>query len=136
MKGLVFGFGVRGLAVSMATCALLVVAGCGGGTSEGGPGEFPEEKQITNGLIINLPGAAADSQEQFAEMFLEGSAPSEEDRAKYAELEFKAASVNFSGDTATVEVEVKDLQGNAKGTVTWEAAKAKNDWRLKSAPLP
>jgi hypothetical protein len=109
--------------------APLWLAGCGGSPAA-------TKDQMLLGLVSSVPGAAREAG-AFQCLFVEGEAPKDAQRARYAKYSFEIKSSSVSGDAATITVVVKDRAGNnTLGEAEWTAAKAGNEWKLKSAPLP
>jgi len=83
-----------------------------------------------------VPDRARDPK-SFRELFVEGAAPSEQQRPLYAKYGIQPSAPTINGDTATVEVRIyDDGAGKDVGTVTWTLVREGEKWKLKTAPLP
>lgn len=113
-----------------ALLALLVLC-CGCASEPPGPNPIEQLQMV----IANLPDSAT-KPDRFKSFFVAGAAPGDADRMKYRAIMLRAKTATQSGETATVRVQVEDVQGIKLGEVDWTAVKEGPDWKLKTAPLP
>ena len=84
-----------------------------------------------------MPGAPHEGDlEMFQGMFASEAVPDESERREYGRYSFWAREVSVSGNSATVIVEVSDLDDKIVGELEWTAALEGGQWKLNSAPLP
>lgn len=117
--------------------AFVLVCGCGGQTegpqpTEGEPGELED-------LVFNT-GANWQSKPTFDGLFAQGATLDDKERDKFKGLFIKPDNVQINGDAATISVLVgKTVDGEyseeSEVTVTWEAVKEGDAWKLTKAPL-
>jgi phenylpropionate dioxygenase-like ring-hydroxylating dioxygenase large terminal subunit len=126
---LVFGLGCL-------LALMLVVVGCGQGTvgpqeTEGEPGEIED-------LVYNTT-ANWQSKEDFDALFAQGATLSDQQREQFQGLFISPVedTVQIDGNSATVQVRVvRRVDGeDVESTVTWEAIKQGDQWKLQTAPL-
>jgi len=128
---MMYGRTVIGL-VSMAVLVTLS-SGCQKATgpveTAGDPGELEDLVYNTSALLME--------KDKFDDLFAEGATLSDKDRSVFKGLFVKPEQVNIDGDTATIEVIVgEDINDEyAERTVTWEAKKEGEAWKLTKAPL-
>ena len=124
----------RAAAIAM----LIVVAGCAG---ERGEADLSDVDVVLS-LVSSAPGAAGEpDRERWERLFVEGAAPEDAERAKYAALEFRRfrEKVDVSGTTATAPVAARKLGDDDQPfgePVEWEFVKEGGAWKIKNAPLP
>ena len=116
---------------------LIVVAGCG---EERGKSDL-SGVELVIGQIASVSGAAGEpNRERWEGLFVEGTAPDDAQRAKYAPLQFvwDRQKVSLSGTTATATITVmKSADGQPVGEpVEWEFVGEGTSWKIKNAPLP
>jgi len=119
-----------GIALFLLAATLI---GCGGREAPG-PNESPADQLAAE--LRALPDRALNPK-VFRELFVEGAAPSDEQRPNYAKYGIRPAAPSIDGDNATVQVSIyDDRAGKDVGTVTWTLVKQGDKWKLKTAPLP
>ena len=125
-------------AVWMRTFALLgivaLVVGCGGEGGDTTTAGGLDETDTVRSLVSSLPDYAGRDAKVFNAFYADGSAPNASTRKKMKDYLFNMLDVSFSGDSATITVEVFGDSG--KSEATWTAVKQDGEWKLKDAPLP
>jgi len=82
-------------------------------------------------------GDATKRPKQFQALFAAGSTPNDTVRKRMAALMFQVERVNQTSDSeASLHVLVDDVAGKRVGEIDWTVAKEKDQWKLKSTPLP
>jgi hypothetical protein len=122
-----------------AACAFLlcllaaVLAGCGGG----GQTEYVETDEGDVRLALSDVSGAASDPDEFRALFVEGAAPADSERPKYAPFMYRANSLEIEGNTATAMVEIEDGNtGQIVGELEWTLVRQGDEWKIQSAPLP
>ena len=122
------------LAVLIRPAALLfflaVAVGCGGAKPE------VTQRHRVSGIVSGLDDAATDP-ETFRAMFVDGAAPDETQRSRYAKYSYGTKSPEVSGNSAVATVAIREATtGKVLGEKEWTAEKVGGKWKLTSAPLP
>ena len=76
---------------------------------------------------------------EFDDLFVQGATLSDSDREKFKGKSVQPENVEINGDTATLEVAVTtfvNYEPTDPITLTWEAEKDGDTWKLTKAPLP
>ncbi len=108
----------------------LWAAGCDQGAKEA-----PSRRGID--VLVTGVADAAGRKTEFFRYFAKGAIPDDRLRERYRRLMFSVAALEFTGENeAVVQVAVEDLNGQRLEEQTWTAVKEKEEWKLKTAPLP
>jgi hypothetical protein len=105
------------------------MAGCGGGSE--GQTEMPPQLNMLASQMANV----ARDETRFQESFASGTA-APENREKYTEYQYRVMKTEVDGNTATLEVSVRNLEGTELGVEQWTANQEGETWKLSAAPLP
>jgi hypothetical protein len=74
---------------------------------------------------------------RFRALFVDGAAPSDAERKRFANFMFQVVQVNpISDSEAALHILVDDDAGRRIGETDWSVVKADGTWKLKTAPLP
>jgi len=131
--------GTFSAAVARAAALLLFVTivGCGG--PKGGEIDRTDTDWVI-GSVTSVSGAAGESgRVRWDKLFVQGAAPSDAERARYAALTFGGdyKKITMSGAEATATITITKTDDNSPvGEIEWEFAKEGAIWKIKSAPLP
>jgi hypothetical protein len=89
--------------------------------------------------LVSATGQVWNVKEDFDKLFAAGATLSDQDRNKFQGTSVIPVreTVKIDGDTATVQVDVTTYPNNEPQTitVTWEARKEGDAWKLTKAPL-
>lgn len=115
--------------------AVVLLCGC---PSPSGPRATPGDPGKVEALVYST-GQVWNVKEDFDKLFAAGATLSDQDRNKFQGTSVipQLETVQIDGDTATVQVEVTTYPNNEpqSKTVTWEARKEGDAWKLTKAPL-
>lgn len=85
--------------------------------------------------VSNLSDAARDS-ESFDSLFVDGAAPADAERLRYSTFLFNMDQPTVIGETAKVNVQFTNAQGEDLGIKEWVFVFDAGQWMIQSAPLP
>ena len=121
----------RSILAGVAAFALL---GCGGSEKFGPP--TGDEAEIR--ALVAQMGDASGNAKSFKEYFASGATvPTDKERERYRKYLYDMMkSPSISGDTAKIQVRVRDDEKGPLGTVEWAFVKEGGKWKAKSAPMP
>ena len=104
-----------------------IIVGCGD------PG--PTDIEQVMATISDLSDAARDA-EFFRSLFVDGTAPVDAERVSYSKYIFNMDEPTVTGETAKVNVQVTNAQGDVLGTQEWVFLFDAGQWKIQRAPLP
>ena len=115
-----------------ATVVLLL--GCGGGSV--GPVKTEGEAGAVEDLVFST-SAQWQEKAKFDLLFAQGAVPSDKERQAFRGKFVNPEGIKIDGDTATIEVILSETIKDepVEKTVTWEAKKEGDAWKLTKAPL-
>jgi hypothetical protein len=101
--------------------------------------DVPTDFRISH-IVFDVDDFSQDPQElktRVPRLFAPGSEPSAEKLQRYSAYHYEAKEPVISGDSATINVTIKDAKsGESRGEFKWSATNTKNGWKLTDAPLP
>ena len=124
---IVVGRDLTRVAVTAVLFTAAIIVGCGD------PG--PTDIEQVMATISDLPDAARDV-ESFHTLFVDGTAPVDAERVSYSKYIFNMDEPTVSGETAKVNVQVTNAQGDVLGTQEWVLLFDAGQWKIQRAPLP
>lgn len=114
----------------------LAIVGCG---NETGPGVFVGDYAPFDILVSRVPATAIDQPEEFELLFAD-EVPDEDARKVYLDktLFVEPGSCSVDGNEATAIVSIENVEGELEDTIEWtfERFSEKDDWTIKTAPMP
>lgn len=115
-------------------CAAVV--GCGGGSGHVERPVVPDDEKVAE-LVRSLM-SVCETADGAKFSFVEGAAPSEEDRKKYASHQYEVVegSVQIDGDTATAKATVLDEDQKPVGEMECVCVRDGEGWLFKSVTFP